>query len=446
MLEKEFLQLICELIENKNWKQLKCELGRLEPHEAAELISGASDHDGIIIFRLLSREVAKDTFANLELDEQETIIELLAADGRKLSELLNDLDPDDRTAFFEELPGKVSQRLMQMLSVSERETATALLGYPEGSIGRLMTPDYVAVKPRYTIKQAFDHIRRFASKSETINIIYVVDDQWNLVDALTIETLILADPDKHIEDIMDHRFIALDATDDREEAVRTFSESDRVALPVTDSSGTLLGIVTVDDMIDVVQEESTEDFQRFGALQDAIVNPLKARITTLYKQRIIWLVALVFMNVFSGAALAHYEDVIKNVVSLIFFLPLLIGSGGNAGSQSATLMIRAIAVGDVQMKDWFKLIGKEIAVSLLLGITMAAGVALIASFRAPDVILVVAITMVLIVMTGSLIGMLLPFVFTKLKLDPATASAPLITSISDITGVFIYFTVATLIL
>ncbi|MCD8072653.1 MAG: magnesium transporter, partial [Alistipes sp.] len=413
MIEKEFLQLICELIENKNWKQLKSQLSLLEPHEAAELISAASDHDGIIIFRLLSREVAKDTFANLELDEQETIIELLAADGRKLSELLNDLDPDDRTAFFEELPGKVSQRLMQMLSVSERETATALLGYPEGSIGRLMTPDYVAVKPRYTIKQAFDHIRRFASKSETINIIYVVDDQWKLVDALTIETLILADPDKLIEDVMDYRYIALNATDDREEAVRTFSESDRVALPVTDSSGVLLGIVTVDDMIDVVQEESTEDFQRFGALQDAIVNPLKARITTLYKQRIIWLVALVFMNVFSGAALAHFEDVIQAVVSLIFFLPLLIGSGGNAGSQSATLMIRAIAVGDVQMKDWFKLIGKEIAVSLLLGITMAVGVALIASFRAPDVIMVVSITMVLIVMTGSLIGMLLPFIFTK---------------------------------
>ncbi|MCD7969042.1 MAG: magnesium transporter [Alistipes sp.] len=446
MIDKDFLLLIRELIENKSWKLLKQELNLLEPHQAAELITASSDTDGIIIFRLLNRELAKDTFANLELDEQETIIELLASDGRKLSELLNDLDPDDRTAFFEELPGKVSQRLMQMLSASERETATTLLGYPEESIGRLMTPDYVAVKPHFTIKQAFDHIRRYASKSETINIIYVVDDRWNLIDALSIEVLLLADPDCHIEDIMDHRYIALNATDDQEEAVKAFSESDRVALPVIDSSGTLLGIVTVDDVFDVVQEESTEDFQRFGSISDAIVNPIKARVGMLYKQRIIWLLALVFMNIFSGALLANFENVIAAVVSLVFFLPLLIDSGGNAGSQSATLMIRAIALGDVQMKDWVKLIGKELAVSLLLGVTMALGVSIIASFRAPEVVLVVAVTMVLTVMSGSLIGMLLPFVFTKLKLDPATASAPLITSICDILGVFIYFSVATMLL
>jgi magnesium transporter len=194
--------------------------------------------------------------------------------------------------------------------------------------------------------------------------------------------------------------------------------------------------------MDVAEEESTEDFHKFGSIQSAITNPLKETIFNLYKNRIIWLVALVFMNVFSGAAISRYESVIQTMVSLVFFLPLLIASAGNAGSQSATLMIRALAVGDVQVKDWYKLIWKELLVSLLLGLTMAATVALVASFRAPEIILVLVITMVLIVITGSLVGLVLPFIFTKFKLDPAIASAPLITSIADICGILIYFSVA----
>ena len=196
--------------------------------------------------------------------------------------------------------------------------------------------------------------------------------------------------------------------------------------------------------MDVAHEESTEDFHKFGSFQEAISNPLKARVFSLYKNRIVWLVALVFMNVFSGAALASFEDLIAAVVPLVFFLPLLIDSGGNAGSQSATLMIRSLAVGDVKITDWYKLIGREVLVSLLLGFTMALAVALVASFRAPELIVVVSLTMVIIVLTGSLIGLLLPFIFTKLKLDPATASAPLITSIADISGVVIYFSIASL--
>jgi magnesium transporter len=198
--------------------------------------------------------------------------------------------------------------------------------------------------------------------------------------------------------------------------------------------------------MDVAEEETTEDFHKFGSFQDAIINPLKAKVSVLYQKRILWLTALVFMNVFSGAAIAHFENVITAAVSLLFFLPLLIGSSGNAGAQSATLMIRSLAVGDVEMKDWFRLLGKEVLVSLLLGVTMALGVSLIASFRAPDIILVVSLTMLLTVMAGSLIGLLLPFVFTKLKLDPAAASAPLITSIADITGVTIYFSIASVVL
>lgn len=439
----EIRTLFRRLIDNKSWKALKKELNNLSSFQIAEVIGNLSKADQILVFRLLSRIQAKETFSYLSHNEQEDIIEGLAEYSTEIASLLNDLDPDDRTAFFEELPGTVAQRLMQMLSDNEREIASKLLGYPEDSIGRLMTPEYVAVRPGFTVEQALAHIRKFGSDSETLNVIYVVDDQWKLLDDLRIKEIILASPGQQISDLMDSRVVALNAHDDREKVIKVFQDEDRVALPVIDTTGTLVGIVTFDDVMDVLQEEATEDFHKFGSVQEGVINPLKAGIGYLYKKRITWLIALVFMNVFSGAAIASFEGVIQSVVSLVFFLPLLIDSGGNAGSQSATLMIRSLAVGDVQVKDWFRLLGKEFLVALLLGITMALGVSLVASFRAPEVVLVVAITMVLTVITGSMIGMLLPFVFTKFKTDPATASAPLITSIADIAGVLIYFSVAT---
>ncbi|GAB1404636.1 Magnesium transporter MgtE [anaerobic digester metagenome] len=431
-----------ELIEQRDWRTLRRELKLLKSHDIAEIIEDLSEDNDIILFRLLPREEAKNTFQYLSFDKQEQIIEGLAKNVNRVSSLLNDLDPDDRTAFFEELPGKITKRLLQFLSPEERRIATQLLGYPENSIGRLMTPEFVAVKPEYTVAQALSHIREYGRDSETLNLIYVVNEQWKLIDDIRIREIILASPNQLIKDLMDEHFVALNANDDQEVAIRVFQDQDRIALPVIDSEGLLIGIVTVDDVMDVVEEETTEDFHKFGAFQAAIVNPLKARIGLLYQKRIMWLIALVFMNVFSGAALAAYENVIAKAVALIFFLPLLIGSGGNAGAQSATLMIRSLAIGDVETKDWIRLISREFLVSFLLGLTMALGVSLIASFRAPEYIAIVALTMVLSVMSGSLLGMLLPFIFTKLKIDPATASAPLITSTADITGVVIYFSIA----
>lgn len=431
-----------ELIKNKSWSALRRELEDLDPILIADVIEELSDQDDIILFRLLPREQAKNTFQYLSHDKQEQIIEGLAKNVNKLSGLLNDLDPDDRTAFFEELPGNITQRLIQLLSPAERKIAIQLLGYPEHSIGRLMTPEFVAVKPEFTVAQALNHIREHGRDSETLNLIYVIDENWKLIDDIRIREIILAQPDQLIKDLMDDHFVSLNAFDDQEVAIRVFQDQDRIALPVIDSGGLLIGIVTVDDVMDVAEEETTEDFHKFGSFQAAIVNPLKAKVFFLYQKRIVWLIVLVFMNIFSGAALSSFEKVIQSAVSLIFFLPLLIGSGGNAGAQSATLMIRSLAIGDVEMKDWLRLIGKEFLVSFLLGITMAAGVSLIASVRAPEYIFIVATTMVIAVMAGSLIGMLLPFLFTKLKLDPAAASAPLITSIADITGVMIYFTIA----
>ncbi|MDD2448537.1 MAG: magnesium transporter [Sulfurimonas sp.] len=439
---KHFKTRIRELLLYKNFKKLRRLLAEHDSFKLASLIESKKDENDIILFRLLNRTQTKEVFSLLSYDKQYDIIKKLGQNTHKLSILLNDMDPDDRTAFFEELPEEITQKLIQALSPKEQSIAIKLLEYPEDSIGRLMTPEYVAIRPEHTVEEAFAHIRKYGRDSETLNVIYVVDKKRKLLDDLRIKELILALPTQKVSELLDYRFIALNAMDDQEKAIATFQDYDRVALPVLRKDGVLLGIVSIDDIMDVVEEESTEDFHKFGSFSEAISNPLKERVFNLYKKRIVWLVALVFMNIFSGAALANFETLIESMVALVFFLPLLIDSGGNAGSQSATLMIRSLAIGDVKLTDWYKLIAKEIGVALLLGGTMALAVGLVASFRAPEVVFVVCTTMVIVVLVGSLIGLLLPFVFTKLKLDPATASAPLITSIADISGVIIYFSIA----
>jgi len=434
--------VLISLIENQEWKKLKSKVEGLEPFDVAELFSVLSERDKIVIFRLLNKNQTKVVFKMLPHEKQQKIIEGLAENANKITKLLSDLEPDDRTAFLAELPGEVAQKLIQQLSPEQRFITNQLLGYPKESIGRLMTTEYVAVRPEFTVEETFQHIRKYGHDSETLNVIYVVDENWKLIYDLRIKDLILADPSQIVNELINHQFIALKATDDQEVAIKKFKNYDRVALPVLSEEGLLIGIVTFDDVMDIADEESSEDFHKFAAFQSAIANPLKARIFDVYKNRVVWLIALVFMNLFSGAALSSFENVIQSVVALVFFLPLLIDSGGYAGSQTATLMIRSLAMGDVKISDWYKLIGKEVVVSLFLGVTMAIGVSLVASFRAPEIIGVVAITMVLTVLMGSIVGLLLPFVFTKLKLDPATASAPLITSIADISGVLIYFSIA----
>lgn len=430
------------LIKKRDWESLKLALNDSDAIEVSKIIEEASDSQRIILFGLLNSEKSTQVFKLLDHKVQEQITGKLAHNIRHISRLLNNIKPDDRTTFLVGLPGKITQQLIELLDPEERKITTQLLGYPEESIGRLMTPEYVTLKTDYTVEEAFFHIRKHGENSETLNVVYIINEEGKLIDDISIRELILANPNQKISELIDYRFVSLNAMDDQETAIQVFRDYDRVALPVINKAGVLLGIVTFDDIMDIAKQETTEDFHKFGSFKDAVTNPLKARIGSLYKSRVVWLVALVFMNVFSGAAIMRFENLIEEVVALVFFLPLLIDSGGNAGSQSATLMIRSLAVGDVEMKDWYKLIGREFIVSFLLGITMAVGVAAVASFRAPEVIPVVAATMIFTVMMGSVIGLLLPFIFTKLKFDPATASAPLITSISDIGGVIIYFSIA----
>jgi magnesium transporter len=429
-------------ITEREWSALRSTLASWHAPEIVDLLRDLSPADWLIVFRLLPRRLSGEVFSLMDTGEQNDLLTALTNDETR--RLLAEMSPDDRTELLEELPGQVTQKLMNLLSPEDLREARQLLGYPEKSIGRLMTPDYVAVRSEWTVEQALSHTRHSGRASETINALYVVDRSWRLLDALDIRRFILAEPDDTVESIMDYVFVALPALDDREEAVRTMERYDLAVLPVVDSDGVLVGIVTFDDVLDVAAAEVTEDFHRTGGIEPLRGSVRDASAWMLYRKRISWLVLLIFVNIFSGAAIASFEDTIAAAVALVFFLPLLIDSAGNSGSQSATLMIRALAVGDVKLGDWGRLLGKELGIALALGVTMGVAVSWLGVLRGgADVGLVVTITMVIVVVVGSLIGMSLPFLLSKLKLDPATASAPLITSLADISGVLIYFSLAT---
>lgn len=429
------------LVRTRDWAGLKALLERMAAPEIADLLAECPKADRVLLFRALPRHRAAEVFAYLDADQEEAL--LVELTDEETRQLLAGLTPDDRTALLEELPDAVTRRLMQLLSPEDLAEARALLGYPEDSVGRLMTPEYVALRRDWTVEEALAHVRARATRSETVNWLYVTSEDGVLEGTLELRKLIVAPGHATVESLLNGPGGRLLATDDRAEAVRVMRRYDVNALPVLSADGVLLGIVTADDVLDVAEEEITEDFHRMAPIGLMRTTLREAGVSMLWRARIGWLMVLVFMNVFSGAGIAFFEDTLAATISLAFFLPLLIDSGGNAGSQAATLMVRALATGEVGARDWFQLLRKEIAVSVLLGMTMAAGVAVVASFRAPEVMVVVALTMTLVVLLGSLIGMSLPFLLTRLKLDPATASAPLVTSLADIAGVLTYFSIAT---
>jgi magnesium transporter len=453
----EIETLIKNLLDARRWKALKQELNNLEPYQIADIIEILPKEEQLLLFRLVSRENAKEIFKRLSQDDQEDIIEGLANYASKLTELLNDLDPDDRTAFFEELPGEVTQRLLQLLSTKERQIATQLLGYPKETIGRLMTPEYVAIKPYFTVQQALDHIRKFGHDSETLNVIYIVDDHWKLIDDIRIKELILASPEQTIADISDTRFISLNAYDDEEMAVQVFQDNDRVALPVTASDGTLLGIVTVDDVMDVIEQEATEDFQKFGGTEGLDLSYTKTSLGEMVKKRSGWLIILFLSEMLTASAMAFFEEEIAKAVVLALFIPLIISSGGNSGSQAASLIIRSLALGELKLRNWWYVMRKEIFSGLFLGSILGAiGFCRILVWQKIGfydyghywmwIGFSVALSLILVVLWGTLTGSMIPFILKKIGLDPATASAPFVATLVDVTGLIIFFTVAALLL
>jgi len=365
-------------------------------------------------------------------------------DRRRLAEIMSEMSADDRADVFNNLTPEQQETLLPGLAQAEREDIRRLTGYAEGTAGAIMTSDYATLAPTLTAREAIEVLRREAPDKETIYRTYVLDGERHLVGAVRLRDLILAPAGARIEDVMEHEPLSVNATDDQEEVAQKIARYDILALPVVNDDGRLVGIVTHDDALDALQEEATEDFHKIGTVGKIMGSVRDASIPVLYRKRVLWLALLVFGNLFSGAGIAYFEDTISAYVTLVFFLPLLIGSSGNAGAQSATLMVRALAIGDVMLTDWGKLLGREILVALGLGVTMAFVVSLIGMFRGgPEIAVVVALTMVLVVIVGSLIGMSLPFMLDRLRLDPATASAPLVTTIADAVGVVIYFSIAT---
>ncbi|MEW5745396.1 MAG: magnesium transporter [Nitrospirota bacterium] len=446
MTEPEVLSpKIKELIEQRKWTDLREILVGYPAPDITALLRDLEKPERVLLFRLLPRQLSSEVFSYMDAADKDSLLKDLTDEETR--HILSNLSPDDRTDLLSELPGQATQRLLNLLSYEDLREARQLLGYPEESVGRLMTPDYVAVRPDWTIEQALEHIRSRGKRSETVNVIYVTDASWTLLDSLELGRFILAPPSATVQQIMDYSFVSIAAFEDREEAVRMIQHYDLYALPVVDSQGVLLGIVTVDDVLDVAQKETTEDFHKAAAVAPLKTSYRESNIWSLYRKRIGWLAGLVLVNLVSAGVIAAYEETLAASIALAFFIPLLIASGGNAGAQSATLMIRAIATGDVTMKHWLWAVGREVGIGVILGITMGLAAWAIGFVRGGvEIAAVVALSMVAIVAVTNLIGVVLPFLLVQLRLDPAVASNPLITSVADVAGLLIYFSVATRIL
>lgn len=385
------------------------------------------------------------TFSYLPFDVQAELARWL--ERQDLAEIVTHMDADDRADLFNRLMPEQQQRLLRDLAREEREDIRRLSAYAEGTAGAIMTSDYATLSAHMSAHDAIGLLRREAPEKETIYRSYILDTDRRLIGSVRLHELILAAADTPIAEIMDPAPVTTALDTDQEEVARMIERYDLLALPVVDEGGRLVGIITHDDAADVMKRETTEDFQKIATVLPFSQSVRKAGMGVLYTKRIFWLALLVFGNLFSGAGIAFFEEMILAYVSLVFFLPLLIDSGGNAGSQSATLMVRALATGDVALKDWRDLILRELMIATALGVTMAFVVSPIGLLRGGSgIAVVVGLTMVLVVIIGSLVGMSLPFLLSRLRLDPATASAPLVTTISDAVGVLVYFSIATMVL
>jgi magnesium transporter len=442
------------LIEARNFAGLRELTKNWRPGDLADAMEPLSAEKEAIVFRLLPREQAAKMFTYLPEDRQEELLRGLAQ--HEVADLFNAMSPDDRTSLLEELPAKATMQMLNSLSSEERAVASQLLGYPEDSVGRLMTPDFVRVRAEWAVSHALDHIRRYGVDSETMSMVYVIDAQGKLVDDLRLRQFLLAPPESKVSDLMDNRYIALKATDDREAAVEAFKDSDLIALPVTDTEGVLLGIVTVDDILDVAEEEATEDIQKIGG-SEALDEPyMQISLPRLVRKRASWLVILFLSEMLTATAMGKFETEIARAVILSIFVPLVISSGGNSGSQASTLIIRAMAVGEVGLRDWWRVMRREILSGLSLGAILGViGFIRISTWALvfhvygpywPLLALTVGLALIGIVLWGTLAGSMLPFLLRRLGVDPATSSAPFVATLVDVSGLIIYFTVAGLVL
>jgi magnesium transporter len=433
LLEEEDFQTVVELLNNRH------------PAEIGGVIDELEAESAFFLFDRLDRRTQARILPYMQESHQLSMVQHLSRHAQ--ARLLTDMNADERADLYQELPEEVQETLMPALAKAEREDLLRLTSYPEGTVGSVMTSEYATVPAHITARQAIERLRFQALNKETIYVAYVLDADRRLLGIVTLSGLVVASPQEAVDDLMQTEVVSAHTDAPSAEAARLIADYDLLAIPVVDDNERMVGIVTHDDAMDVQEAEATEDIHK-GATVGNLPGSLKeTALTTLYQKRILWLVLLVFANVFSGAGIAMYEDTIEAHVGLVFFLPLLIASAGNAGAQSSTLMVRAIATGDVVSRDWLRMLAREISVGMLLGLTMAIAVAGIGMYRGGhEMAMVVALTMVIVVLSGSLVGMSLPFVLNRLNLDPATASAPVVTFIADVTGILVYFAIASALL
>ncbi len=446
---------VAEIIRSKNWHELREAFSELEPADIADLITDVPAEEKGIIFRVLPREQAANVFEYLPLEQQQDLVQSLS--GGQVHAILNEMSPDDRTRLLEELPAEVTRQLLETLSPAELREARQLLGYPEETAGRYMTPEYVALRPHLSASEAIDAIRRNGRDKETLSNIYLVDERGLLLDDIRLGSIILANPATRLSDIKDRSVVSVPATADREEALRTFEKYDRTALPVTDAAGQMLGIITIDDMLDVAEQEATEDIHKMGGMAALDEPYVSAPLWTMFRKRGVWLSVLFLGQMLTATVMERFEGALNQALVLTLFIPLIISSGGNSGSQATSLIIRALAVGEVRLRDWWRVLRREFACALLLGLWLGVmGLGRVQlwhtmgwqdySLHATRVAITVAMTLVGVVLWGSLVGSMLPFILSRLGLDPATSSAPFVATLVDVTGLIIYFTIAILVL
>ena len=447
---------IKSLIEARDFNALRELFKEWPPADVADVILDFPEDEQVIIFRVLPTALAADVFEYIGIEEQQKLLKAMAHE--QVVGILNEMSPDDRTALLEELPSAASRQLIRLLTPEERNVAQALLGYPEGSVGRLMTPDFIAVHEDWTVKEVLDYVREYGRDSETLNVLYVVDDRGKLIDDVRMREFLLKPLTAKVREIRDENFIALRINDSQEEAVNIFRKYDRTALPVVDSNNVLVGIVTIDDMLDVAEEEATEDIQKIGGMEALDEPYMRISFFQMVRKRAVWLVVLFLGEMLTATAMATYQDELAKALVLALFLPLIISSGGNSGSQASTLMIRAMALGEVHLRDWWRVMGRELQAGITLGgILGIIGVIRVGAWAMigenyfhhqpygphwPLVAITVGIALVGVVLWGTLSGSMLPFLLRRLGADPATSSAPFVATLVDVTGLIIYFSIA----
>ncbi len=447
---KEIIPELALALQSRNFARIRETLADWPALDLANLLGDFSYEDRALLFRCLPRLLATQTFEYLSLDKQHELLKGMASD--EIAVILNAMAPDDRTVLFEELPGVATKQMLNLLSPDERAVAILLLGYPDGSVGRLMTPDYVYVHPSFSVQQVLDHIRQHGQNSETLNIIYIVDDRGILIDDLRMRVFLLAPLTTLVSDLMDEHFTSLKATDMQVSAVPVFRRSGLTALPVTDSDGMLIGIVTIDDVLDVAETMATEKMQKIGGT-GALHEPyIDVSFRKIIKKRAGWLMILFLGELLTAAVMGFFKQEISQALVLALFIPLIISSGGNAGSQAATLVVRALSLGEVGVSQWWKIMKRELLTGLTLGGILGgmgflkiAAVSFFIPIYGPHwalVALTVGVSLVGIVLWGSLAGSMLPLLSQRFGADPAASSAPLVATLVDVTGLAIYFGVA----